>query len=400
MNLFRRIYCRSYQLVMKMAIPFLPYRTPQILENMEKIIPVLKEKQASCLMIVTDRGIIQHGLLTSFLDILNNNHIKYVVYDKTMPNPTVIQVEEARVLYLEKGCQALIAVGGGSSMDLAKALGARIVRPKKTVQQMKGLLHIRKRLPLFIAVPTTAGTGSETTLAAVITDAKTHHKYPINDFFLIPHYAVLDYHLTLSLPKEITATTGMDALTHAVEAFIGKSRTPKTKAMAVRAVCLIHDNLRASYENPSNETARKNMLYAAHYAGIAFTKSYVGYIHAVAHSLGGRYGIPHGLANAVILPIFLEEYGSKIYKRLAYLAKKAGIAAAEDSIEEAAKKFIDWIYSMNQSMDIPKRLSGIQEKDIPMMAAYADKEGNPLYPVPVLMDYEKLKEMLYRVMEK
>ncbi len=400
MNILKRIYCRGYQLIMKIAIPFLPYRTPKILDGMDKVIDVFKEKHISKIMIVTDKNIVKCNLLNGLKEDLEINNIQYTIYDKTIPNPTILQVEEARIEYLQKNCQAIITIGGGSAMDLAKALGARIVKPKKSVQKMKGLLHVRKKLPLLIAVPTTAGTGSETTLAAVITDSKTHHKYPINDFSLIPHYAVLDYKMTLSLPKEITATTGMDALTHAVEAYIGKSRTPQTKRMSIQAVCLIHDNLKLCYDNPFNEEARRNMLYAAHYAGIAFTKSYVGYIHAIAHSLGGKYGTPHGLANAVILPVFLEQYGSKIYKKLSILAKNAKIAETEDSKEIAAKKFINWIYTMNESMDIPRKLSGIKKVDIPQMAKYAYHEGNPLYPVPVLMDYEELKCMYDKVTEE
>ncbi|MDE6584623.1 MAG: iron-containing alcohol dehydrogenase, partial [Anaeroplasmataceae bacterium] len=349
--------------------------------------------------IVTDQGIQSNHLLDEFYLLLEQNQIDYVVYDKTIPNPTIDQVEEARTLYLENHCQGIVACGGGSPMDLAKAMGARIVRPKKSIQKMKGLLHVRKKLPLLIAVPTTAGTGSETTLAAVIVDSKTNHKYPINDFSLIPHYAVLDYKMTLTLPKSVTSTTGMDALTHAIEAFIGKSRTPQTKRMSIQAVCLIKKHLKNCYDHPESEEDRRGMLYAAHYAGIAFTKSYVGYIHAVAHSLGGQYHVPHGLANAILLPIFLEEYGKKIHKRLSVLAKRSGIALEKDSKQVAAKKLIDWIYEMNESMGIPKKVSGIQEEDISKMVTYASQEGNPLYPVPVLMNKKQLKKMYYNVME-
>ncbi|MDE5545856.1 MAG: iron-containing alcohol dehydrogenase [Anaeroplasmataceae bacterium] len=399
MNLFKKIYCRSFQLVMKIAIPFLPYRIPKILSTFEDIIPILKSKKIKHICIITDQGIQRNHLLDEFYKILVDNEIVYSAYDKTIPNPTIDQVEEARTLYLEEHCQAIVAVGGGSPMDLAKAMGARIVRPKKSVKKMKGLLHVRKKLPLLFAVPTTAGTGSETTLAAVIVDSKTHHKYPINDFSLIPKYAVLDYHMTLTLPQSITSTTGMDALTHAVEAFIGKSRTPQTKKMSIEAVCLIHKHLLNCYVHPESAEDRKGMLYAAHYAGIAFTKSYVGYIHAIAHSLGGQYHLPHGLANAILLPIILEEYGHKVYKRLSVLAKKCGIAETKDSKEVAAKKFIAWIYEMNATMNIPRKIPGIIESDIDQMATYANQEGNPLYPVPVLMDKKQLVKLYYKVKE-
>lgn len=283
-------------------------------------------------------------------------------------------------------------------MDCAKAAGARIVKPKQSIRKMKGLLKVHKRLPLLIAIPTTAGTGSETTLAAVITDSEKHHKYPINDFSLIPRYAVLDYHETMGLPKGITATTGMDALTHAVEAYIGNSTTKETRLMAEEAVHLIYQHLKAAYDNGKDKEARSGMLKAAYCAGVAFTKSYVGYVHAVAHSLGGQYGTPHGLANAVILPVVLRLYGSACEKKLARLAKNAGVVDKKMKDKEAAACFIDWIQTMNDSMGIPRTLPEILEKDIPVMARHADSEGNPLYPVPVLMNRKEL-ERIYQMVK-
>lgn len=264
---------------------------------------------------------------------------------------------------------------------------------------MKGLLKVHKRLPLLIAVPTTAGTGSETTLAAVITDSERHYKYPINDFSLIPLYAVLDYHETVGLPKNITATTGMDALTHAVEAYIGGSTTKETRAMAEEAVRLIHQHLKTAYEDGHNKAARKGMLKAAYCAGVAFTKSYVGYVHAVAHSLGGQYGTPHGLANAVILPVVLRMYGSSCEKKLARLARNTGVVDQALGDAETAELFIDWVQQMNDDMGIPRKLSGIQEEDIRVMAKHADKEGNPLYPVPRLMNRKELEAIYDAVKE-
>jgi alcohol dehydrogenase class IV len=258
-------------------------------------------------------------------------------------------------------------------------------------------LKVCKKLPLLIAIPTTAGTGSETTLAAVITDEKTHFKYPINDFNLIPNYAVLDYKTTLGLPPHITSTTGMDALTHAVEAYIGRSTTKETRDMAEKAVKLIVDNIYTAYSDGKNKEARENMLKAAYYAGVAFTKSYVGYVHAVAHSLGGQYKIPHGLANAVILPYFLEEYGKTCYKKLAKLSRISGVAESTDNDEVASKKFISWIKDTNAKMNIPNVIDGIKADDIEMLAKKANSEGNPLYPVPKLMNAKQLSTMYYKI---
>lgn len=397
MWMIRKIYCRTFQFVFKIALPVLPYRNPKILPSVAGITDVCRRKGIDSVMIVTDAGIRGLGL-TEFLEkCLREQGISYCIYDRTVANPTIWNVEEAREMYLEHGAQAIIAFGGGSSMDCAKAAGARIVKPRQSIRQMKGLLKVHKKLPLLIAVPTTAGTGSETTLAAVITDSEKHYKYPINDFSLIPRYAVLDYHETLGLPKQITATTGMDALTHAVEAYIGGSTTKETRQMAEEAVHLIYQYLKAAYDNGQDKEARTGMLKAAYCAGVAFTKSYVGYVHAVAHSLGGQYGTPHGLANAVILPIVLRTYGPACEKKLARLARNAGVVDSRMNDKKAAGCFIDWIQQMNDSMQIPRHLPDICEEDIPVMARHADKEGNPLYPVPVLMNRKELEKIYYEV---
>lgn len=222
-------------------------------------------------------------------------------------------------------------------MDCAKAVGARAAYPKKTISKMKGMLKVLLPLPTLIAIPTTAGTGSETSLAAIITDSEEHHKYALMSFPLIPHYAVLDPELTYSLPKGLTATTGMDALTHAVEAYIGRSTTKETRRLSLDAVKLVFENIEAAYQDGKNHAARKNMLHAAYKAGVAFSKSYVGYIHAVAHSVGGQYGTPHGLANAVIMPYVLEAYGKTVYKKLHKLGIAAGICTRSKPIKMPRK---------------------------------------------------------------
>ncbi len=394
MNKLQKIYCRTFQFCFRVALPFLPYREPSILSNMQEAASLLKSKTISSILIVTDKGISSMGLLDNLLKALTEAGIRYTIFDETIPNPTIANVENARIYYQNNNCQAIIAFGGGSSIDCAKVTAARIAKPNQPVHKMKGLLKICKRLPLLLAIPTTAGTGSETTLAAVITDSNTHHKYPINDFSLIPRYAVLDYKVTLGLPAHLTATTGMDALTHAVEAYIGNSTTRHTRQMAEEAVTLIRQYLKRAYDNGLDREAREKMLRASYCAGIAFTQSYVGYVHGIAHSLGGQYGVPHGLANAVILPHVLNRYGDACYKRLGTLAIKSGIADAGDNTTLAALKFISWIKEMNQYMNIPKYLDCIKEEDIPTMAGNAAKESNPLYPVPRLMNKKEL-EMLY-----
>ena len=394
MNPLKKAYCRIFQNVFKFALPVLPYRNPKIIGSVKGIPEVLEKRGYNNVLIITDAGIRKLGLTERLEKTLKRNCIAYQIYDKTVANPTTVNVDEALHMYLDNDCQAIIGFGGGSAMDCAKAVGARIAQPNKPVNKMRGLLRVHRRLPLLIAIPTTAGTGSEVTLAAVITDSATHHKYPINDFVLIPRYAVHDPRLTIGLPPAITAQTGMDALTHAVEAYIGRSTNAYTRAAAVEAVRLIHDNLYQAYLHGDDEDARRNMLTAAYSAGVAFTRSYVGYVHGIAHSLGGLYGTPHGLANAVILPHVLRAYGPAAHAKLAELARVCGFEGASDA--ELAGAFIDWVDEMNAKMGIPAHLDCIREEDIRTMAAHADAESNPLYPVPVLWDAAELA-CLYRL---
>ena len=400
MNLLKKVYCRTFQSVLKAALPFLPYRKPEIIHSVHGIPQILEKKKCDHILIITDTGIIRNGLLTRLEDTLDRHFIPYVIYDGTVANPTTTNVNEALALYHEYDCNAIIGFGGGSSIDCAKAVGARVAKPHQPLAKMKGILKVHKKLPLLIAIPTTAGTGSETTLAAVITDAETRHKYPINDFPLIPQVAVLDPKVTASLPPALTATTGMDALTHAVEAYIGNSTTAGTRADALFAVKMIFENIDRAFHDGSDLEARKNMLLAAFSAGCAFSKSYVGYVHAVAHSLGGEYNVPHGLANAVLLPFVLESYGHTIDTKLHQLAIAAGVADEATPESQAATQFIQAIKDMKKRFSIGDTIPQIREEDIPKLASYAEKEANPLYPVPVLMDARQLESFYYLLMEK
>ena len=394
-------YCRTYQNVMKVATGFLDWTEPQLIKGsgaVKKLPSVIRELGYNNVLVVTDKGLMGLHLLDDMFAELRNNDIAYVVYDGVQPNPTIDNIEEARSLYLGNGCQAIIAFGGGSPMDCAKACGARIARPNTEIPKMRGVLKVLKKIPTLFAVPTTAGTGSEATLAAVVSNPKTHEKNAINDPVLRPKYAVLDPALTLGLPPHITSTTGMDALTHAVEAYIGNSNTADTEEKAKMATKMIFKNLEVAYNDGKNVEARENMLLASYYAGVAFTRAYVGYVHAIAHNLGGMYGIPHGLANAVILPYVLDYFGESAYKRLAELADVAELDCAGKSDEEKAKMFIAEIRRMNKDMNIPEKFEQIKESDISLIADRALKEGNPLYPVPKIMDKEECVALIRQLM--
>ena len=385
----KNAYYRVYQKAFKVVMPVFNWEEPQLLQGPGAIkdLPALvKSKGVSNVLVVTDKGLMSLNLLDSLFENLKKQNIKYTVYDGVQPNPSIENIEEARRIYLKNNCEGIIAFGGGSPMDCAKVAGARVTNPNQTVSQMRGLLKVFHKLPPFFAVPTTAGTGSETTLAAVVSNMQTHEKYAINDPKLRPKYAVLDPELTTGLPKKITSTTGMDALTHAVEAYIGQSGVKSTDDYAEKATKLIFDNIEKAYEDGNNIEARENMLVASFYAGMAFTRAYVGYVHAIAHNLGGLYGTPHGLANAVILPHVLEYYGEAAYEKLAKLADIVGIDGDND--KEKAEKFIKEIKEMNEEMDIPEHFDFIKDEDIPTIVERALKEGNPLYPVPKIMDKE------------
>lgn len=388
---------RAFQEAFHLSIPLLPYRKPFIVDELIDIPTVLEYEGCHHPLIVTDPGVAKLGLARTLEAALQVTGTPYSVYDKTVPNPTTETVEEALAVYSQDGCDSIIGFGGGSSIDCAKAVAVRVAKPRKTLSQQKGILRVHTKLPLLIAVPTTAGTGSETTLASVIVDADSRLKYAINDFPLIPRYAVLDPAVTATLPPSLTASTGMDALTHAVEAYIGRSTTKDTREDALEATRLIFQNLDAAYEDGSNMEARRNMLNASFKAGCAFTKSYVGYVHAIAHSLGGKYNVPHGYANAVILPLVLEAYGSTAVPALADLARAAGVADEATDDRVAAWKFIQAVRAMKERFGIGDTFPELRAEDIPELARTAAAEANPLYPVPKLMSAEEL-ETIYRAL--
>ncbi|MBE6534869.1 MAG: iron-containing alcohol dehydrogenase [Ruminococcaceae bacterium] len=394
MFILRKIGCRICQVAFRIASPFLPYREPYVISSYGELSKVFKKEKTSCVLIVTRR------LPLAVEDELRKSQVNYVIYDKTQPNPTVDNVEEALELYYKNNCDALIAIGGGSPIDCAKAVGARVAYPKKPLEKLGGPLKVLRKIPTLVAVPTTAGTGSEVTLASVVSNPAEHKKYALMSFPLIPNYAILDATLTYSLPPYLTATTGMDALTHAVEAYIGRATTKKTRELSLEAVKMIFENLERAYLNGQDKEARENMLNASYKAGIAFSISYVGYIHAIAHSLGGRYGTPHGLANAIIMPYVLEEYGKSAHKKLHKLGIAVGVSDENDVPEVGAKKFIQAIRDLNERMNIPNTFTEIKKEDIPEMARHAEREANPLYPVPLLMGVKELEKIYYRISEE
>ena len=394
MNPLRRFACRVFQKVLYVAAAFLPFREPKELHGYEALAEELTAHGLRHPLIVTDQGLFRLKVHEGLVEALRQKGIEPTVFSDVVANPTFACVEEGYSLYTKESCDSLIALGGGSSMDAAKAIGIRVAYPQKSLAKFKGLLHVHRKIPLLFAIPTTAGTGSEATLAAVVVDEKTRDKFQIDDPKLIPYYAVFEPKLLLGLPSKIIAATGMDALTHAVEAYIGHSNTRQTKACALEAVGLISTHLIPFCKNPNLKDAGK-MQRASYLAGVAFTRAYVGYVHALAHSLGGTYNVAHGYANAVLLPYVLDAYGAKAWKKLASLADLIQLAPLTDSDEKKAKAFIAYVRKLNAELGIDEHFVGlVKEEDFASLASHADKEGNPLYPVPKEMDARELEEIL------
>ena len=382
---------RAYRLnhrVMKTVAAVMPFPHPTVLSgpgSVERLAQNIKMRGHEHVLLVTDQVLLGLGLTEGLCEALDDNDVRYTLFADVQPNPTIENVEAGRGLYRKAGCQAIIGFGGGSPMDCAKIIAARVGNPFMSVRMMKGLFRVFLPIPPLFCVPTTAGTGSETTIVGVITDSSTHEKFAISDLKLMPRIAVLDPELMVGLPAPITAGTGMDALTHAVEAYIGLNGNTFTDEKAEAATRLVLENLVAAFQDGSDLEARNNMALASFYAGAAFTRVYVGYVHAIAHNMGGLYGVPHGLANAIILPHVLEFSRQDAEKKLAKLARVSGIGTPGQSEEEASIVFIDKVKSMNETMGIPSYIEQLQEDDIPLIAQRTLAEAHPDYPVPTFM---------------
>lgn len=359
------------------------------------LVDVLKEKHLTHYMIVTTPGFIKRGTLQSFFEALTQNDIQYSIFHDVKPDPEISDVEKLKEMFIKDGCQALIAIGGGSAIDCSKAALACVQMKNLNVKTVLHTGRVSKQLPLLIAVPTTAGTGSEVTAGAVITDPIKKRKYALSHLFLIPKYAVLDASLLTSLPAKMTAYSGMDALTHAIEAYINCFNNRKTNEYALCAIKSIFQYLVPSFEDGLNMQYRLELLEASYNAGVAISNNYVGYVHAIAHGIGGMYHLQHGMINAIILPIVLEEYGGAVVGKLAKIADVVGITGATD--QDKSKQFIQKLKELNHIFSIPTSISEIQNEDIHYLATGAEKEGNPTYPTPVTWNVAQFEKVIRKI---
>ncbi len=348
-------------------------------------------------LIVTDRVVAAMGLPDALIAALTEGGTAHVVFDAITPDAPVPLIERGIAFYRKHRCDAVVAFGGGSPMDAAKTIALAVANNKPPLKLVGYFRGLKSPAPIY-AVPTTAGTGSEVTVAAVISDPKTNRKLVIADTRLVPAIAALDPALMTRLPRHVTAATGMDALTHAVEAFIGHWSTAYTDRMALAAVGMIYANLPVAFKTGRNLVAREQMALAATYAGLAFTRANVGYVHAIAHQLGGRYHTPHGLANAIMLAPVLKFLSPSITKKLAVLAVRAGAGRAGEKPAVLAKKFVASVEAINRKLGIPAHLDALREADIPELAKAACWEADTNYPVPRYMSPATCEGILRQVL--
>lgn len=394
MNIFKRIYCRIYQKILFIAMHFIYIKIPKTYSSIDDLKDILSSyKYKKPLFIMTKHATRDEKVLNTINSCKNLNY-EFAIYSDVSSDPTFSDIEKLYLFYIENKCDCIIAIGGGSVLDIAKALGCKITHPNKTMNSFKGLLKVKKKIPFIIAIPTTAGTGSEATVASVITDDSNNDKFAINDPHLIPDNAILDSSLLSTLPKDMISTTGIDALTHAIESYIGKSNTKLSEKYALNSIKLIMNNIYQFYINSDDSLARENMLQASFYAGVAFTRGYVGYIHALAHSIGGKYHLSHGYCISILLLPVLREYKSAIDKRISNIVD---YVYSDNNIKNKKEYFLSQIEKLEKKMSIPTAFNCIKEEDIPSLIDHALKEANPLYPVPKELGYKELEEIIREV---
>ncbi len=354
------------------------FKGPGSANTLAEQLPLLGFRKA---LIVTDDFLAGSGILDGIKATLDKNGVEYAIYSGVLPDPAFNQVQEGEALLRTERCEAVIAVGGGSVLDAGKLISLLHTNPGE-LKDFDGIQKSKNPGVPFFAVPTTAGTGSEITLVSVITDPLTHTKVPVIDSKLIPSFVALDADIMKGMPPGITAATGMDALTHAVESYLSKASTPATEIQAKSAIQLIFQHLPRAWHNGDDMEARDAMAMASFYAGAAFGKTSVGYVHGIAHQLGRVCHTPHGNANAMVLPEVLAAYGACAHQRLADLAILVGLGKQGEDPANLAHQFVQAIIDMRIEMELPLKPKDLSPADIPDIIKEALAEAGSLYPVP------------------
>ncbi len=394
------LFLRIYMLIFKGVTAIMPFKWPRSFEGAGSSLELCRHIAAEGhrkILIVTDAMLVKLGLLDKMKAELDKAGVAYVIYDGVLPDPTVEQIEAGFEMLKANDCKAILAIGGGSSIDAAKVIGAR-AKNNKPIVKMAGLFRVFwGMLPLYV-VPTTAGTGSEVTIAAVVSDRAQKRKLPIMDLKLMPTACALDGALMTGLPAHITAATGMDALTHAVEAYISRNAMKRTDEKAIEATKLVFKYLPTAVSNGSDVEARQQMARASNLAGIAFTQAGVGYVHAIAHNFGALYHVPHGLANAIVMPHVLDYSKSSCAGRLADLARACGIGSADATDDALADAFIARIRELKVQFGIPEQLEALRATDVAPIAVAARSEARFTYAVPRYMDQSTCEGVIRKML--
>ncbi len=392
----KTLYYKFMAFVVTWLLRLLPRNAPMVFKGANSSLTMAEQVSLlgfNKVLIVTDEFLGGSGILDGIKAKLSETGVEFAVFDGVLPDPAFDQVQNGEALLRTEKCEAVIAVGGGSVLDAAKMI-ALLHRNPGTLDDFDGIQKAKRPgLPLF-AVPTTAGTGSEITLAAVISDPVAHRKVPVVDSKMIPGYVALDPEIMKGMPPGITAATGMDALTHAVESYLSRASTESTEVQARAAVRLIFKYLVRAFEDGGDMEARDAMAMASFYAGAAFGRTSVGYVHGIAHQLGRVCGTPHGNANAMVLPEVLAAYGDCVHGRLADLARLVGLGKTGDSTAELAGLFIQAIIDMRARMQLPLKPKDLKAQDIPGIIDEAISEAGGLYPVPRYMSEDEIRPIV------
>ncbi|EHR0801907.1 TPA: iron-containing alcohol dehydrogenase [Vibrio parahaemolyticus] len=387
---------RSYTKGLKIAAYVLPLPRPTLFSGsgaVSELLEAISDLGFRRLLLVTDEGLVRIGMVGKVLEQTQRLGLQVGVFSEVKPDPTYDQVEDGLRAYNASQSEAILALGGGSAIDCAKVIAARVSN-KRSIKKLSGLFKVwRTPAPLFV-IPTTSGTGSEVTIAAVVSDPNTHLKTPLMDPKLVPIMAALDPDLLIGLPAKITADTGIDALTHAVEAYISRNATPETQAYSVAAIKLIFRYLPKAVAQGGDIEARYKMAMASYYAGLAFTKASLGYVHAFAHNLGARYGLPHGMANGLALLPVLKFSLPEIEDELRTLAEKTNINTKD---KPSAEHFLEQIESLYDAIGIEKCTTAIKQDDIEDLVDLILKEAHWNYPVPKFMNSEECARLLIEI---
>lgn len=395
--MLKHLLYRGYTNGLKVAAYVLPLPKPTLFSgpgSIHELTEAIADLGFKKLLLVTDEGLVKIGMAEQVAESARTRGLDVALYAEVKPDPTYDQVERGLNVYLESGCDAILALGGGSAMDCAKVIAAKVTN-KKSIKRLAGLFRVwRTPAPLFV-IPTTSGTGSEVTVAAVVSEPDTHHKTPLMDPKLVPLMAALDANLLVGLPAKITADTGIDALTHAIEAYISRNATTETKAYSVAAIKLIFQYLPRAVEEGSDIQARQKMAMASYYAGLAFTKASLGYVHAFAHNLGAKYGLPHGMANGLALLPVLRFSFSEIELQLTALSE--ALIDVQSEAMPNAQAFLERLEGLYNEIGIEQTSSLLKTSDTDELVTLILKEAHWNYPVPKFMNEEECAQLLAEI---